>query len=225
MVAALLSLAAGCGDESHAPSAPPSDGAVRGTEPPGAGRRDSGVDGGRTDGGGLGDAGVASCEIIDPDDPSNFLQVTQGGVDTGFELERAFVQWNGDCEAPRLLIGLTDGACDPGEGEQLLLSIDPEEVGVTVVVGENVLSSEPTPLGVRFSRPLSADARELFGTCSGASEGFVSFVAVGTETDAREAARFENVLLGNCGDPESAPVSVTGAFDLGLPVALAGVCP
>lgn len=230
-LAAAIALAGACGDDGHPPAAPDYDGG-RVSPPPGSRTgRDGGPDGGPDagDAGAALDAGVIDCVHVPSGDEANALTVEQPGATEPFVLESAYVMWNDlDCEDPRLLIGLTDGSCLPGVGQQLLFAVDRDAVGASVVVGANVLSLEPTPLRVQFSRPsaTSRDVRDVFGTCAAGTEGTIDFVAVGTETGASETASFEAVQLAPCTEPLDQPsVTVTGSFDLTLPVAFEAVCP
>ena len=187
---ALVLLALGCGDDDMAPFAPDHDGG-RVTEPPGSTRRDAGTDGAVPDGAVPTDAGVAFCVPIAADDEDTFLEVVQVGATEPFVLRNAYVRWNDVvCDPARLLIGLTDGACLPGVGQQLLLTIDADAIGSSVVIGDNVLSMDTT-LRVQFSRPAAdaPDEREVFGTCAAGTDGVVSISALGVDAVRRAGRR------------------------------------
>lgn len=232
MWVSLLALAGGCTDDGHPPAAPPADGSVRGTPPPSTGRDDAGLDAGTDgDGGGL-DAGVVGCTVADPSDTGNRLEVTQVGTAEPFELERVWVMWDDtDCDDPHLLVGLTNGGfCAPGVEQQLLFSLAEDAVPGSVSPGTPyVLSADASPpLSVRFTRPsvLDPDRRDVFGTCSSLTDGSIEFSAVGTEDGADLTATFSAVQLAPCtAGLEGTSVTVSGAFDVVVPVALEAVCP
>ena len=227
---ALLALGLGCGDDEKAPYAPDHDGGYVGRGPIGSGRSDAGTDGSVPDGSTV-DAGLITCLAIEPGDETNSLLVTQVGYPDPFVLRNAFIRWNDVvCDPARLLIGLTDGACLPGVGQQLLVTVDRDAVGASVVEGDNVLSTDAT-LRVQFSRPVadSPNEREVFGTCSVATDGVLTFEDLGVDAGDRERALFSDLQLAQCVEPGAEttfePVAVTGAFDLLLPSAHADVCP
>ncbi len=175
-----------------------------------------------------GDAGpLRGCGELSPSDPDNQLTVFQPGEVPAFVLDVAYIRWNElDCGHPTLLIGLTDGSCEPGHGQQLLLAVSEEAIGGTVTEGDFVLTSDPTPLRLTFSRPdptMPAD-REVFGTC-GEVLGTLSFESVGADAGSLWQASFTGVELGSCETPEDPSVLVEGRFALTLPHAFAEVCP
>lgn len=223
-------LLVGCAEEeTRAPFAPVADGSIRDamvTGNPGSGRGDAGETGG-DDAGMDPDAGLVGCFAIPPADPTTNLTVFQGSDRPPFELEAAFIRWNDhDCEDPTLLIGLTDGACEPGQGQQLLFAASREAIGGVITEGDYTLTSAPTSLHVTFSRPVpgSPAEREVFGTC-GEVVGTITFESVGIAEGTIWQARFDSVELGPCTLTSGAAVSVEGAFRLTLEQAFEEACP
>lgn len=225
-----LTLLLGCAeDPTRAPFAPVSDGSARDVMimgNPGSGSGDAGETGGG-DAGVDHDAGLVSCFAIPPADATTHLTVFQGSDRPPFELDAAFIRWDEhDCADPTLLIGLTDGACEPGQGQQLLFAVSREAIGGVVTEGDYTLTSEPTSLRATFSRPVpgAPAEREVFGTC-GEVIGTVTFESVGTAPGTIWDARFTEVELGPCTLTSGAAVSVDGAFRLTLEQAFEEACP
>lgn len=228
-LAALLA-AAGCGEERmRPPPAPNPDGSTRDARvspPPSSGgdggMRDAGIDGAVP-----ADGGMRGCTAIAAGDPDNALTVIQPGEVPPFGLEAAFIRWDdGNCDDPKLLIALTDGACEPGHGQQLLFAVQRDAIGGTVTAGEFILQPEPTPVKLTFSRPTpgAREERQVFGTC-GDVLGSVTFDSVGDEAGAVWDALFSGVELAPCPDGIGPATTVDGRFRLELREDFTTACP
>ena len=217
----------------RAPFAPGPDGSTRdvGPRPGPVGTRDAGSGG--SDGGDAGvttgDGGlVETCVAIDPGDPNTRLTVIDDGLSPPFELAAAYMGWDElSCATPTLFIGLTDGACVPGVGEQLLFAIDRDAIDATVTTGEYILEPDPAPLRLTFSRPIAAapEMREVFGTCASGVLGRITFEALGSSVGSTWIANFNGVELPSCDPARVDSVIVEGSLEIELQEDLAEVCP
>ena len=213
----------------RAPFAPWPDGSARDVGPGG------GPIGTRRDGGSgddaatpTGDGGTLECAAVDPGDPNNVLSVFDDGVAAPFELTAAYIEWNAaDCAAPTLFIGLSDGACEPGIGQQLLFAIDRDAIDASVTTGDFILEPEPSPLRLTFSRPITTapDMREVYGTCASSVLGRITFELVGGVAGTTWLAHFNGVELPSCDPARVDSVIVEGSFALELQEDFAEACP
>ena len=224
--ALVLVLCAGCEeDETRAPFAPNPDGSTRDARPgpgPSGGRDGSTSDGSTSDGG----PAPTGCTDVAPADPDNELTVLP--ADPPFTLSAAYIRWlHEDCGNPTLLIGLTDGACEPGIGQQLLFAIERDAIGAAVTEGDFFLQPEPTPMRVTFSRPVAGapEMRDVYGTCSPDVLGTITFESVAGAAGETWVARWAGVELGNCNLEAVDTALLDGRLELTLPEDFETACP
>ncbi|MBW2463820.1 MAG: hypothetical protein JRH11_19375 [Deltaproteobacteria bacterium] len=227
---------AGCGDPERPPLAPSPDGSTDGQviDPPlrDGSVRDSAMDAD------IGDGSVDAAVDGDSDTPDVSLPlgcffagagtgtdavVDLGGEEVPFGVNRSYATWDGArCDAPTLVVGLTTGTCVPSVGERLVFSIRRDAIGTNIFLGANTIIAEPDDGGltVRF---ILVD--EQWGTCLGsAAAGTVDFTSLDSLPGSRLTATY-SLTLGDCRVPlASAPVEVTGSFDVPLEVAFETVC-
>lgn len=226
LVALASSTALGCGDIDPAPSADFfGDGGARdpefglteglgGTAPPAVPRPGGGD---QRPGDGTVDGDQRSlCVAVELRDPFNFVDVSFDGTTFPFTPRAALGRiTTNDRGEPILLVALTEGACELGVGNELLFEIDRAAVGRDVVVGDNVIGPEPSPLRVRFNNLSDPGVPEIFGTCSDAS-GAIGFGQIGSEEGALVRATFPEIRLGSCIEPFDGTATFGGGFNVPL---------
>jgi len=200
------------------------------------GRRDGGgaadgaaADGASADGAMDADGGPAAGCIPVGDGPvePNWINVFVDGSPQPFPVASAFATWDTEaCERPTLILGLSDGSCIPGFGQQLLILLARDDIGTSIYPGENILEAEPfdDAMRVRYFVPGGAAERDAWGSCTGAA-GTVTFSDIDDTEGAAVRGTF-SMALTDCVDPRDAPpATVSGAFDLTVPVAFETACP
>ncbi|RLB52989.1 MAG: hypothetical protein DRJ42_13200 [Deltaproteobacteria bacterium] len=149
--------------------------------------------------------------------------VELGGEGVPFGVHRSYATWDGArCDVPTLVVGLTTGSCVPSVGERLVFSIRRDAIGTNLFLGPNTIVAEPDDSGltVRFTI-----VDEQWGTCLGsAAAGTVDFSSLDSLPGSRLTATY-TLTLGDCREPfASAPVEVTGSFDVPFEVAFDTIC-
>lgn len=145
-----------------------------------------------------------------------------------FVPNRGFAHWTGSCGDATLEIGLSEGRCPNGSGQELIIEIDADALtdGTLFIPGGNQLARErpDLPIRVRYNRPSALFPNGTWGTCQGVF-GELIVESLGVARDSRLRADF-GLTLAAC-DTATSPntLAVTGSFDLILARGLRDLCP
>lgn len=217
----VVSFALACEERMAAPPPPPApDGYV---PPVVGGGMTRPRDGGEIDGA-LPDGGAPTCFEVDATDV-NVSLVEPGAVEP-FVVRAAYLRWDPSrCVDPVLQIGLTDGACEPGAGRQLLLEIDRSAIGTTVTAGTHAVREEPTPLRVYYvaTDPLDPGEPRVFGTC-GPAGGSIVLEQLGDLPGSIWRGELRMLELGPCTGATDI-VTAQGTLELVLAEPVEQACP
>jgi len=231
-------ITSGCAEETRPPSPPARDASISDTSPivtpP---RRDSGAMDASADSSADGAMDGATDATVDAALPlgcfvagegtGTTADIAIGGEAFPFAITRSFATWDpARClTSPTVIVGLTEGSCTPSIGDQLIFSLRESAILNTIQLGTNTLFVEPDDVGltVRFRSTGAGGGADEWGTCAGAS-GTVDFTDLGSVVGSRLTATYDMILT-DCRPPfDSAPIAVSGAFDLTLDVSLETIC-
>lgn len=227
-----VALSSACGDdESHAPLAPGGGG-----PPQGGGT--STPDGGDTvddkDAGGTRDAGMSSglseCARIDPlfftSDEVPTVTATESPAD--FRITRQVGTWRDKCDAPTLVIKLSNGICPNGQGHELEFAFPANAIADgTIIFGLNTILPEldsPHGIRVRYTRPDRYAPAGLYGTCEGASGSITFYNPPDISRTMHLRARYV-LMLTSCDKKPNPIQEVAGYFDVLVRRTLSDYCP
>ena len=227
LLALVLATATGaCGNDDPAPFAPAADGGTfertsAGTQPTTGGSPGAGGGLANQDGSGpVADDLPAGCIAVEPDDIRARVRITRSGAVVPFPVSRAQARLTTNALGEdMILVSLTDGSCERGVGRQLDFEMDADAIGDGVLLGDNEVRRDPSPLRIRFNDfRTDPEVPEVFGTCSAEDvAGNVRFDALSPEEGALTRATFTGIRLGPCtaaSDPR--PLTFDGSFELDL---------
>lgn len=147
-----------------------------------------------------------------------------------FLVSRQEVTWTNGCEAPTLVIELSDGICPEGRGHELAISLPVNAIlDGQIGLGFNLIVPEMDSVAgitARYSRPMHLSPRPvgLFGTCEGAM-GQMNFFDTPDVTRPMNLRANYDLILTACDGSGNTPILVSGYFDIRVRNTLDEVCP
>lgn len=219
----------GCG-KSQAPTAPNFDGPLAPLT--GGSTQGSSVAG---DAGSGADGGVPAPGCIDltaPIDANNSASVSGSGSADSFAVTRAYAFWDTSrCGRPTVLIGLSDGSCEIGSGQRLVIAIKGAALDNNLL--SNVVDSSRIEdnVIVDYVAPATAStpSERAWSSCgSGNSPGPVGALSFNSAPSTSAGALFEgdlSVSLDDCVNTPGLPqIAVVASFRVVLAQSLQDAC-
>lgn len=131
--------------------------------------------------------------------------------------------WSGSCANPFILLAVSEEGCPGGSGHELSLRMRADAIGVTLLPGENPLTSVVVEdFSARYQRPANKAPAGVWSTCAGAS-GTLQIDALDPQAGGSVDVRID-LELPDCSGQKPAQ-RVEGRIKASLRRARAAACP
>lgn len=167
-----------------------------------------------------GQSPTSSCVQVAANDVENRMTITESGsqAQVPFATTRAFAQWDRICDPPRLLVGLGEASCTLDLGRQLVLRMEGDAIGTSLMPGGNQVEVAPYEdrIEIWYRDPDAEPTTAVWGNCTGSS-GSLLIEDIGSEAGDRVTVRFD-LILTDCAEPQQRPaLNVVGDIDVVVP--------
>ncbi len=162
-------------------------------------------------------------------DDTNRAAVSQGGVDRGFTARSAFATYRAapcDSSERELLLVLSEAEGCGTQARRVVLTIDEAEVGAGLIpIGAPLQLAFATALTLRYIEPDVSATDGVWGNCTEAADGSLTFERLDVGVPGGRAAAFFDGTLVDCSEAGGeAPVQIRGAIDVPLELSFEEVC-